>query len=52
VPNVVFPCGTIQEDDGRLKMYYGAADTCIGVAEAKLQELVELCLLPEEDIVP
>jgi predicted GH43/DUF377 family glycosyl hydrolase len=44
VPNVVFPCGLIVEDDGRVKMYYGAADTCIGVAEAKLEDIVSLCL--------
>lgn len=44
VPNVVFPCGLIVEDDGSVKMYYGAADTCIGVAEAKLEDIVRLCL--------
>ena len=40
VPNVVFPCGLIVEPDGRVKMYYGAADTCIGVAEARLEDLL------------
>ncbi|MFC1535133.1 glycosidase, partial [Thermodesulfobacteriota bacterium] len=35
VPNVVFPCGLILEDNGTVKMYYGAADTCIGMAEGK-----------------
>jgi len=44
VPNVVFPCGLIVEDDGSVKMYYGAADTCIGVADAKLEDIVRLCL--------
>jgi predicted GH43/DUF377 family glycosyl hydrolase len=44
VPNVVFPCGIIVEDDGSVKMYYGAADTCIGMAEAKLEDIVRLCL--------
>ncbi len=43
VPNVVFPCGLILEEDGALKMYYGAADTCIGVAEAKLVDIIEGC---------
>ncbi|MFG0294717.1 MAG: glycosidase [Maioricimonas sp. JB045] len=42
VPNVVFPCGQIVEPDGTLRIYYGAADTCIGVAEAPLNEIVEL----------
>ena len=44
VPNVVFPCGLVAEDDGIVKMYYGAADTCIGLAEARLEDLVECCL--------
>lgn len=43
VPNVVFPCGIILESDGTLKMYYGAADTCIAVAEAKLDDILKLC---------
>ncbi len=44
VPNVIFPCGLICEDDGSIKLYYGAADTCIAVAEAELEELVKICL--------
>ncbi len=43
VPNVVFPCGAVVEDDGTVKMYYGAADTCIALAEARLEDLVSLC---------
>ena len=43
VPNVVFPCGIILEPDNTLKMYYGAADTCIAVAEAKLEDILTLC---------
>jgi predicted GH43/DUF377 family glycosyl hydrolase len=43
VPNVVFPCGIILEPEGMLKMYYGAADTCIAVAEAKLDDVLNLC---------
>jgi predicted GH43/DUF377 family glycosyl hydrolase len=43
VPNVVFPCGIILEADNALKMYYGAADTCIAVAEAKLEDILTLC---------
>jgi predicted GH43/DUF377 family glycosyl hydrolase len=42
VPNVVFPCGWILEDDNdTIRMYYGAADTCIGVATASVQSLLE-----------
>ncbi len=43
VPNVVFPCGLIVEDDGMIKMYYGAADTCIALAEGPLDELMKIC---------
>jgi hypothetical protein len=34
----------VLEDDGTVKVYYGAADTVIAMAEAKVDELVELCL--------
>lgn len=40
VGNVVFPCGAIVEPDGEIKVYYGAADTCIGVATARLDDLI------------
>ncbi len=43
VPNVIFPCGIIVEDDGTLKMYYGAADTHIALAEAPLADILSLC---------
>lgn len=43
VPNVVFPCGVIVEEDGTIKMYYGAADTSIALAEANISDIVELC---------
>ncbi|MBW1680616.1 MAG: glycoside hydrolase family 130 protein [Deltaproteobacteria bacterium] len=44
VPNVIFACGLLPEDDGTVKMYYGAADTCIALAEARLEDLVRICL--------
>jgi len=49
VPNVVFPSGIIVEDcdsegfalpDSRVLVYYGAADTCVGVAETTIKELL------------
>lgn len=49
VPNVVFLCGHILERDGTLKIYYGAADTCIGLAEAPLDRIVDLTLQHEGD---
>ena len=44
VPNVVFTCGHVVEPDGELKLYYGAADTCIGLATARVRDLVDACL--------
>lgn len=44
VPNVVFSNGAIVEPDGEVKVYYGAADTCIGLATTKIDDLLEACL--------
>jgi beta-1,2-mannobiose phosphorylase / 1,2-beta-oligomannan phosphorylase len=45
VPNVVFSCGAILEENGDdLKIYYAGADTVICLANASLNELVQLCL--------
>lgn len=44
VPNVVFTCGAIVEETGEVKIYYGAADTCICVATASLQDLIDCCV--------
>jgi predicted GH43/DUF377 family glycosyl hydrolase len=48
VPNVVFTCGAVSlsndknmlDDDDVLLVYYGAADTAISVAEAKIADLI------------
>ena len=41
VPNVVFPCATLQDaDTGRIAIYYGAADTYVAVAYTQIDELV------------
>jgi predicted GH43/DUF377 family glycosyl hydrolase len=44
VHNVVFSCGAIAEDDGTLKIYWGAADTVMCVGTANIEDLVQLCL--------
>lgn len=41
--NVVFPTGAILEDSGEVMIYYGAADTVIGLATARLDDLIEFC---------
>lgn len=44
-PNVVFPCGAIPDyDKNRIRLYYGAADTYVGLASGSLSELIDACL--------
>jgi len=52
VPNVVFPSGLVPsrygangfvENDTELMLYYGAADTCVGLAMTTVGELLEAC---------
>lgn len=50
VPNVTFACNALLEDDGTVKVYYGAADTCIGLAEATLEDLIAACAAPNPHI--
>lgn len=40
---VIFPGGMILEDDGEVKIYYGAADTCEALATAHVDDLLALC---------
>jgi beta-1,4-mannooligosaccharide/beta-1,4-mannosyl-N-acetylglucosamine phosphorylase len=52
VPNVVFPSGMVvdridgqgfAEPDSPVKVYYGAADTAVGLAETTIAELLAAC---------
>jgi predicted GH43/DUF377 family glycosyl hydrolase len=43
INNVVFASGAILESDGSLKVYYGAADTCICVATTRFESLMKRC---------
>ena len=47
VANVTFACNALPEPDGTLKIYYGAADTNIGLATGKINEIVRACLQHE-----
>jgi predicted GH43/DUF377 family glycosyl hydrolase len=39
---VVFPGGyTVAEDGDTLRLYYGAADTCIALATGSIQEMLD-----------
>ncbi len=42
VNNVVFPCGLVVEPDGdTIRMYYGAADSCVALATGSLQGVMD-----------
>jgi beta-1,4-mannooligosaccharide/beta-1,4-mannosyl-N-acetylglucosamine phosphorylase len=41
--DVIFPGGMILEDDGEVKIYYGAADTVECLATADVADLLRLC---------
>ena len=42
VPNVVFPCGLVHDEaSGSIRLYYGAADTCVCVATALVDDLLD-----------
>ena len=42
--DVIFPCGNILEDNGEVKIYYGASDTVECMATADVNDLIRLCL--------
>ena len=42
--NVIFTGGMILEDNGEVKIYYGAADTVECLAVADVNDLIELCI--------
>lgn len=41
VPNVVFPCASIQDENDRIAIYYGAADTVTGIAFGYINEILK-----------
>jgi beta-1,4-mannooligosaccharide/beta-1,4-mannosyl-N-acetylglucosamine phosphorylase len=40
--NVLFPGGAILEEDGEVKIFYGAADTVVCLATCHIDELLDL----------
>lgn len=48
VGNVVFACGAVVDEDGTLKLYYGASDTHICLGTAKVTDIVDKCLFDRE----
>jgi 4-O-beta-D-mannosyl-D-glucose phosphorylase len=49
VSNVVFSCGWIADDDGRVLIYYASSDTRIHVAETSVKRLLDYALNTPED---
>lgn len=41
--NIVFSTGAILEDNGEIKLYYGAADNCICLGTTTLSEVINFC---------
>jgi predicted GH43/DUF377 family glycosyl hydrolase len=52
VHNVVFTCGAIPENDGKIKIYWGAADSVMCVGTANIEDLVNLCLNNQRPALP
>jgi len=52
IGNVVFSCGALLEDGGRLRIFYGAADTCICLGFADVDDLIDRCQLDYEGDLP
>ena len=51
VDNVVFPCATLHDSKtGRIAIYYGAADTYVGVAFTTVEEIVKYTMETHEVI--
>lgn len=42
--NAIFPCGMILEENGEVKIYYGASDTVVCLATASVEDLIRACL--------
>ena len=40
VPNVIFPCAALEEDD-KIVIYYGAADTVVAIAFGYISGIID-----------
>lgn len=49
VSNLVFSCGAIIEPNDKVKLYYGAANSCICVGTTRVQDIVQACLESEKE---
>ena len=49
VSNVLFSNGWIEDDNGKIYIYYASSDTRLHVAESTVSQLVDYCLHTPED---
>lgn len=52
VPYVVSPCGVTCPDGDTLNLYYGAADSCIGLAQGSVTEILAWLGDPQNLVMP
>lgn len=53
IPNVIFPCGAVLDDaTGEFRLYYGAADTSVGLMTAQLTDLLDWLRTQPEPLKP
>ena len=50
VPNVVFPCSTLVNEDGRVAIYYGAADSYVALGFTTIERLVDFIMKHNEHV--
>ena len=43
VPNLVFSCGALIEPNNEVKLYYGAANSCICLGVTSVDDIVQTC---------
>lgn len=48
LPNLVFTCGMVIEDDQEIKVYYGASGSAIAMGTTKVDDLLAACLEGEK----
>lgn len=49
IPNLVFSIGALADNDGHLKIIYGAANSCICVGTTTVEKIVENCFESKEE---
>lgn len=52
VPQVVFPCGVTCPDGDTLHLYYGAADSSVGLAHGKVTQILAWLARPDNQATP